>query len=135
MPRKRKWCFNFPPECLNALAQQLTPDLFRAIDLHIGLPDAFNLRGMHLITLGAGEAQCRIAPLHSVTPVAGRGDPQDFANRLDPVRMGGAGRRTFSRLEATDELRLGEKRAGKTQNFICLAQLINCKRLPCTVCS
>jgi len=59
---------------LEALAPQLAPDLFRAIHLHIGLPNTFNLRGQHLITLGTGAAQRRIALLRSVTPVAGRGD-------------------------------------------------------------
>ncbi len=60
---------------------------FGTIDLHVGLPDAFNLRSQHLATLCTSAAQSRIAPLRGVTPVAGRGDLQDFVNRLDPIRL------------------------------------------------
>src|SRR5471032_15261 len=72
---------------LDAFAAQLAPDLFCTINLHIGFPDALNLRGQNIVTLGARAAQSRIAPLRDVTPVAGRGDLQDFANRLDPIRL------------------------------------------------
>jgi len=76
---------------LDAFSAQLAPDFFCAINLHISLPDTLNLRHQHLVAPGARAAQIRIAPLRGVTPVAGRGDLQDFANRLAPIR-GGAGR-------------------------------------------
>src|SRR5471032_1214067 len=72
---------------LDAFATQLAPDLFCTINLHIGLPDALDLQGQHLVALGASTSQSRIAPLRGVTPVAGRGNLQDFANRLDPIRL------------------------------------------------
>jgi len=71
---------------LNAFAAQLAPDIRSAINLHIGLPDAFNLRGRHLVVLCPGTAQSWIAPLRGA-PVAERGDLKDFANQLDPVRL------------------------------------------------
>ncbi len=40
----------------NALAVHRTPDLFSTADVHVGLPDAFNMQGQDVIALGAGAA-------------------------------------------------------------------------------
>lgn len=93
---------------LYAFVAQLAPDLLRAISLHIGLPDAFNLSSQHRIALCARTAQSRIMPLRGVTPIAGRGDLQDFANRLGLVRLAVL----VDEREAAFELRLGEKHTG-----------------------
>ena len=66
----------------NAFAVQLPPDLVGPIDLEVGLPDPLDLRQQDPIALGAGAAQFGRAP-----PVGRRGDLQDLADRLDPVRL------------------------------------------------
>ncbi|MNX85066.1 hypothetical protein D3C86_1168920 [compost metagenome] len=68
----------------NAITVQLLPDLVGAIDLHVGLPDALDMRDQNIVTPGSGTAQGGIAPLRRVTPIARRGDPQHLADRLDP---------------------------------------------------
>ncbi len=54
------------------------------VDLHIGLPDAFNLWHQHFVTLGPSAAFERITLQSSSPPVTRRGDLQNFADRLDP---------------------------------------------------
>src|SRR5258708_39155356 len=68
----------------DALPAHLLPDLRRAVDLHVGLPDTLDLRPQALITYCTGTAPRRIAKLHSMAPVARRGNPRDLADRLDP---------------------------------------------------
>ena len=40
----------------NVLAVHLLPDLLGTVDLHIGLPDTFDMRHQPLIALGPGAA-------------------------------------------------------------------------------
>ena len=64
---------------------QLPPDLVGAVDLHVGLPDALDLRHQDLVALSAGAALCRLAPQRCMAPISRRGDLQYLADRLDPV--------------------------------------------------
>jgi len=41
----------------------LLPDLVGAIDLHVGLPDALDMRDQNIVTPASGTAQGGIAPL------------------------------------------------------------------------
>jgi hypothetical protein len=71
----------------NAFAIHLRPDLVSAIDLHVGVPDPLDVWDECVIVLGSGTPQGRIAHLGCVAPVTRRGNLQDLADRLDPVRI------------------------------------------------
>lgn len=51
-------------------ALQLSPDFIRTIDLHIGLPNAFDFWIQPVITLDTCAAQCGVLLLRNVAPVA-----------------------------------------------------------------
>src|SRR5664279_2570409 len=73
------------PRHRHALARQLTPNLVRAVDPHIGLPDALDLRHQLVVAPGTRRSQRRVSPLRCVSAVSRRGNLQHFADRLDPV--------------------------------------------------
>src|SRR5487761_2752763 len=64
---------------------ELMPDLVAPVDLHMGLPDPLYLRHQALIAQSACTAQGWVALLRRMAPIPRRGDPQDLADRLDPV--------------------------------------------------
>ena len=69
----------------SAFAVHLLPDLVGTVDLHVvDLPDLFDMRNQLGISLGASAAQRRIALLSNASPIPGRGDLQNPADRLDP---------------------------------------------------
>ncbi len=70
-----------------ALTPQLAPNLVGSIDLHVRLPDSFDVDAQHVVTLDPCTTQLGIAPLRGVTPVAGRRDLHHPADRLDAVSM------------------------------------------------
>jgi hypothetical protein len=65
----------------------LLPDLVSAIDLHVGVPDPLNVWDQSVIMVGSCTAQGWVAHLGCVAPVTRRGNLQNLADRLDPVRM------------------------------------------------
>jgi hypothetical protein len=54
----------------NALPVHLQPDLVGAIDLHVGMPDALNVRHQGVVTLRACAAQLGVALAGGVAPIA-----------------------------------------------------------------
>ena len=54
----------------HAFSPQLPPDLVDAVDLQVGLPDAFNVRHQSVVTLGARAAQLGIALMGRMAPIA-----------------------------------------------------------------
>lgn len=79
--------FHRAPRHRHALPPQLPPDLVSAIDLPVGLPHAFNLRHQDLITPDPGAATLWVIPKRHLPSIARWGDLQDFADRLDPMRV------------------------------------------------
>ena len=63
---------------------QLSPNLVSTIDLMVGLPDSMNLRNQSLVTPCPCAPQGWIALPGGMAPVAGRGNLQQLADRLDP---------------------------------------------------
>ena len=53
-------------------------------------PDTLDLRHQLFVTSSPRRSQCGVAPLSCVTTVPRRGNPQHFADRLNPVRCRGA---------------------------------------------
>jgi hypothetical protein len=68
----------------HTFAVELTPDFVSAVDLHVGLPHALDLRHQACIALRATRAQRRVALTGCMAPVRRRGDLQDATDRLDP---------------------------------------------------
>ena len=68
----------------NAFAFELPPDLLCAIDLHIEMPNPFNLRQQDVIALGACAAQLGLPLMGSMAAIRRRGHLQDRAGGLDP---------------------------------------------------
>src|ERR1700710_3125017 len=66
---------------------QLTPDLISAVDPHIGLPDALDLRHQFVVAPSTRRSQRGVSPLIDVTAVSRRGNLQHFADRLDPMSV------------------------------------------------
>lgn len=64
---------------------QLNPDLVRAVNLHVGVPDPLDMHHQQFIALGTGRAEFRIALTGRMAAICRGGDPQDLADRLDPV--------------------------------------------------
>jgi len=69
------------------LAPQLPPDLADAIDLEIVIEDPADLGLQRGITLGARRSLGRISTPANMSVIGRWGDRQDFADRLDPVRL------------------------------------------------
>ncbi len=76
--------FNRASRCLRPFARQLAPNFVSAIDLHVGLPDALDLRLEHIVALSTGAALLRVAPKRGIPSISRRGDLQNLADRLDP---------------------------------------------------
>jgi hypothetical protein len=68
----------------DTLPVHLHQDFIRSLDPHVGLPDTLDLGPQAFIAYRTSAAARRIAKLCSMAPVAGRGNPQVLANRLDP---------------------------------------------------
>lgn len=68
----------------NAFAFELPPDLLCAIDLHIEMPNPFNLRQQDVIALGACAAQLGLPLMGSMAAIRRRGHLQDRAGGLYP---------------------------------------------------
>ena len=68
----------------HTFACQLPPHLVGTIHLHIGLPDAFNLRHKCLVAMSPGAALVRLAQQRCMSSVSRRDNLQDLAERLDP---------------------------------------------------
>jgi hypothetical protein len=62
----------------------LLPDLVGAVNAHVGVSHALDLRLQPRIALPPGRAQRRIALSRRLSPVRRRGDRQGLADRLDP---------------------------------------------------
>ena len=77
-----------PPDCATRHREPfpalLLPDLVRAADPRVGLPDTLDLRSQKLIAFRAGTEPRRIAELRGIRPAARRGNPQYVADWLDP---------------------------------------------------
>lgn len=71
----------------HALTHELPPDLVSTVDLKVDHPDALDLRYQSIITLRSGTALQRIALKHPMVSISRRGDLQNLADRLDPVRV------------------------------------------------
>jgi hypothetical protein len=82
-------CAHQPLDCAtghrHAFACQLPPHLVGAVDLHVGLPDAFNLRHKHLVTVSTRTALMGRAQQRRMPTICRRGNLQDLAERLDPI--------------------------------------------------
>ena len=72
---------------VGSLTPQLAPHLVGPVDLQVRLPDSFDVRAHHVVALSTGTAQCRVALLGRVAPVARRCDPHHLADRLDTIGM------------------------------------------------
>ncbi|EAA20200.1 hypothetical protein, partial [Plasmodium yoelii yoelii] len=72
---------------LDTFAVQRAPDLVGAIHLHVGVPDPLNFWHQNRIALGTRGKQAGVALLRRMAPIPGRGNPQDLADRLDPVAI------------------------------------------------
>ena len=64
---------------------QLAPDLVGPVDLHVGVPDPLDFGRQFSVAPGTDTPPTGIAFLGGMAPIAGRGNPQDLADRLDPV--------------------------------------------------
>jgi hypothetical protein len=64
---------------------QLHPDLVGAVDLHVGIPDALDLRFELSIAPGSSADQQCVPLASRVAPVSRRGELQNLADRLDPA--------------------------------------------------
>jgi len=72
---------------VKTLPPQLPPDLAHAIDLEILGEHTPDLHlGRHIPLCPGGQLR-RIGPLGCMLMVRGRGDRQDLADRLDPIRL------------------------------------------------
>src|ERR1700758_5634763 len=71
---------------VKTLPPQLPPDLAHAVDLEILGEHTPDLRLESHIPLCPGRQLRRIGPLGGMLMVGGRGDRQDLADRLDPIR-------------------------------------------------
>jgi len=60
------------------------PDLVRAIDLQVGIPNPLNVRNQFVIAFGPCTTKLWVALLRGMSPVARRGNLQNLANWLDP---------------------------------------------------
>jgi hypothetical protein len=72
---------------VEALPLQLPPDLAHAVDAEVLLEHAPHLDLEFLIPLCPDRQPGRIAPLGDMVVMSRRGDRQDFADRLDPMRL------------------------------------------------
>jgi hypothetical protein len=72
---------------IEAFAVELSPDFADAVDLEVLIEDAPNLDLQGGIPPGACRQFRRITPLGNMGPIGRRGDRQDLADRLDPVRL------------------------------------------------
>ena len=70
-----------------AFTAELSPDLVVAIDLHVGLPDALDLRRQRFVASSASAALFQVAAKGCVPSVSRRGDRQNLADWLDPVSV------------------------------------------------
>jgi hypothetical protein len=70
-----------------ALAQHLTPDLARAIDVEVLGEDALDLWPQGHVSLRPRRQLLGIDALGDVVVVGRRGDRQHLADRLDPVDL------------------------------------------------
>ena len=68
-----------------AFTAQLPPDLVSTVDLHVGVPDALDLRRQHLIAAHSSATPLRISAKRGMSSIPRRGDLQHLADRLDPV--------------------------------------------------
>jgi hypothetical protein len=68
--------FHEPLDCaashMMTFTVQLSPDYVSATDLHIALPNPFDFRIQHVITLGASITQGRIPPSCGITSISRR---------------------------------------------------------------
>jgi hypothetical protein len=71
----------------DAVSAEPAPDLAHAIDPEVLIEHALDLTLEDLVSLGPLGEPGRIAALGGVLMVGGRGDRQDPADRLDPVRL------------------------------------------------
>jgi hypothetical protein len=74
------------PRHVTILAPQLPPDLADAIDLEVIIEDPAHLGLQCGVTLGSRRSLGRISTPGDMGVIARRGDRQDFADRLDPMR-------------------------------------------------
>ena len=70
---------------IEALAAHLPPDLAHAVNLPVGVENALDLGPKRLIPPGTVRQSRRISTLGQVVIMAGRGDRQNLADRLDPM--------------------------------------------------
>ncbi len=63
---------------------ELPPYLVGTVDLHVGLPDALNLRRQQFVALVSSPALVRLAHQRGVAPMRRRGNLLDVTERLDP---------------------------------------------------
>jgi hypothetical protein len=54
----------------DAFAVELLPDLVGAVDLHVGVPHALDVRHQDIVTLSSGAASLRVALFAGVAPIA-----------------------------------------------------------------
>ena len=69
------------------LAPQLPPDLAHAIDLEVVIENSAYLGLQGDVTLGSRRSLGRISTPGDMSVIGRRGDRQDFADRLDPMRL------------------------------------------------
>src|ERR1700712_1181481 len=71
----------------DGLALKLPPDLAHAVDLEVRVPDPLDVDLQVRITPRPGRQFGGIGALGCMLMVGGRGDRQDLADRLDPMRL------------------------------------------------
>ena len=111
--------------------------LVGTVDPHIRLPDPLDLRIGVSSTLARVQRKSGLRFWAARWRKARRGNPQDFADRLDPVDVAMLCPQRHSILESAVDLRLGKKSAGQLQYLVGSAQLLDFAlqflhtRLPC----
>jgi hypothetical protein len=103
---------------------QLPPHLVVAEEPLVDLAYTFNFRRQDVVKLNPGRAEVRIAQSRT-TLVFGRGNLEDRAARLAPHAWRRRSIKLLTIWRRGGELRLGEKRAGQTQNLVCLTQFFD----------
>jgi hypothetical protein len=67
-----------------APVKRLTPDFVSTVNLHVGLPNALDLRRQSVVALGSCTASVRLALKRRIPSIPGWGNLQNLADRLDP---------------------------------------------------
>src|SRR5690606_17926388 len=72
---------------IEALAAQLVPDLAQAVDAPVVLENTPYLGAQRLVPFGTIRQPRRVGTFGQMVIIGGRGDRQNVADRLDPVRI------------------------------------------------